>query len=119
MSDTVMIEVPNTARMLACCAGIAADGHEPATTKPGTVAAEYLGMEEQASPVSIDDRIAGLWFDAHKPPPDEPVLVTIAGIPCATPGNLTTITGQKKTAKTAFWQPSPPLPFPNAATRLA
>ena len=36
MSDTVMIEVPTTARMLACCAGIAADGHEPKPAKPGS-----------------------------------------------------------------------------------
>jgi AAA domain len=28
MSDTVTIEAPTTARMLECCAGIAADGHE-------------------------------------------------------------------------------------------
>lgn len=102
MSDTVMIEVPTTARMLECCAGIAADGHEPQPAKPGTAAAEYLGMEDPASSVSIDDRIAGLWFDPHKPPPDEPVLITIAGTPCATPGNLTTITAQKKSGKTAY-----------------
>jgi len=102
MSDTVMIEVPTTARMLACCAGIAADGHEPAATKLGTAAAEYLGREAPASSVSIDDRIAGLWFDAQKPPPDEPVLVAIAGTACATPGNITTITAQKKSGKTAF-----------------
>lgn len=87
MSDTVKIEVPTTSRMLACCAGIAADGH---------------GTDEQMNPVSIDERIAGLWFDPHKPPPDEPVLVTIAGTPCATPGNITTITAQKKSGKTAF-----------------
>ena len=102
MSDSVMTEVPTTARMLACCAGITADGHDYATTKPGTTAAEYLGMEAQASSVSIDERIAGFWFDPHKPPPHEPVLVTIAGIPCATPGNITTITAQKKSGKTAF-----------------
>jgi len=83
MSDSVMIEVPTTDRMLACCTGIGADGH-------------------QANTVSIDERIAGLWFDAHKPPPDEPVLITIVGTPCATPGNLTTITAQKKSGKTAF-----------------
>jgi hypothetical protein len=102
MSDTVMIEVPTTARMLACCAGIADDGHEPKPAKPGTAAAEYLAMEAPASSVSIDDRIAGFWFDPHKPPPDEPVLVTIAGIPCATPGNITTVTAHKKEGKTAF-----------------
>ena len=59
-------------------------------------------MEERANPISIDDRIAELWFDPHTPPPDEPILVTIAGTPCATPGNLTTITAQKKSGKTAF-----------------
>jgi hypothetical protein len=102
MSDTVMIEVPTTARMLACCAGIAADGHELKPTKPGTAAAEYPGMEAPAGSILIEERIAELWFDPHKPPPDEPVLVTIAGTPCATPGNITTITAQKKAGKTAF-----------------
>jgi hypothetical protein len=71
MSDTVMIEVPTTARMLACCAGIAADGHEPKPAKPGTTAAEYLGMEE-AAPVTraprkltlrLPDEILGMKFD--------------------------------------------------------
>jgi hypothetical protein len=102
MSDTVMIEVPTTARMLACCAGIAADGHELPRAKPSTTAAECLGREAPASSISIDDRIAGLWFDPHKPPPDEPVLICIAETPCATPGNITTITAQKKSGKTAF-----------------
>ena len=102
MNDTVMIEVPTIHRMLECCAGIAADGHESKPTRPGTAAAGYLGMDKQAITVSIDDRIAELWFDPQKPPPGEPVLITIAGIPCATPGNITTITAQKKSGKTAL-----------------
>lgn len=75
-----------------------------------TMAREAAGVDSdgrplEASPssISIDKLITGLiWFDPHKPPPDEPVLVTIAGIPCATPGNLTTITAQKKSGKTAI-----------------
>jgi hypothetical protein len=49
MSNTVMIKVPTTARMLECCAGIAADGHQPKPAKPGSVAAEYLGTEDASS----------------------------------------------------------------------
>ena len=68
-----------------------------------TARAALNAITEDAPPssVSIDERIAGLWFDPKKPPPEEPVLVAIAGVPCATPGNITTITAQKKTGKTA------------------
>jgi len=52
--------------------------------------------------ISIDERLSKLWFDPKNPPPDEPVIVTIAGVPCATPGNITTITAQKKSGKSAF-----------------
>jgi hypothetical protein len=71
MSDTVTIEAPTTARMLACCAGIAADGHEPKPAKPGTTAAEYIGMEEAAPVIRaprkltlrLPDEILGMKFD--------------------------------------------------------
>ncbi len=53
MSDTVMIEVPTTARMLECCAGIAADGHEPKPAKPGSLAAEYLGMDSAETSIPL------------------------------------------------------------------
>jgi hypothetical protein len=56
MSNTVMIEVPTTARMLECCAGIAVDGHEPRPAKPGTVAAGYLGTEE-TPPMNVSRRL--------------------------------------------------------------
>lgn len=57
---------------------------------------------EKADSVSLDERISGLWFNPHKPPPEEPVLIKIAGVPCATPGNITTITAQKKSGKSAL-----------------
>lgn len=60
------------------------------------------GATDQPNTVPIEQIIAGLWFDPRNPPPEEPVLISIAGVACATPGNLTTITAQKKSGKSAF-----------------
>jgi hypothetical protein len=88
--------------ILADMSGIGADGHPRPALRPGTTTAEYLGTDSSLKSISIDERIAGLWFDPRKPPPEEPVLIEIVGIPCATPGNLTTATAPKKSGKTAF-----------------
>ena len=46
MNDTMTIELPTTARMLACCAGIAADGHPLQTN--GSLS-EHLGTDAGAT----------------------------------------------------------------------
>jgi len=53
-------------------------------------------------PADLEARLAGMWFDPQKPPPDEPILVSIAGISCATAANLTTVTAPKKSGKSAL-----------------
>ncbi len=102
MSDTMMIEVPTTERMLACCAGIAGDGHEPQSTKPSTVAAEYLGTDTP-SLANIAEKLTPLRFNINTPPPDTTsVFKTSTGATIATRGNISALTAQAKAGKSAF-----------------
>ena len=47
MNDTMTIELPTTDRMLACCAGIAADGHP---LKANGSLSEYVPSQDEATP---------------------------------------------------------------------
>jgi len=65
--------------------------------KCDTVDTEFDSYGDLGSPLD------GLcWFDPQHPPPVEPVLLTVGGVACATVGNITTITAQKKAGKSAF-----------------
>jgi hypothetical protein len=48
------------------------------------------------------DFINSRLFDVDKPPPPEPVIYWIGGVPISTPGNLTVISAHIKTGKTNF-----------------
>jgi hypothetical protein len=47
-------------------------------------------------------RLAEVVFDASKPPPDEPVVFSIAGVEICHPGNITVIEAHLKAGKSAF-----------------
>jgi hypothetical protein len=82
---------------------ILADALEAATNTPAeavSIASDALTRITREIPTEESQDI---WFNLDNPPPDEPVLVTINDVPCATPGNLTTATAQKKSGKSAFF----------------
>lgn len=70
------------------------------------LATEWAEIDETplalADTNGIMDRLAEVVFDASKPPPEEPVAFSIAGVEICHPGNITVIEAQLKAGKSAF-----------------
>ena len=58
--------------------------------------------DAEADRVDIMEKLRAVSFNVNSPPPDEPVIMSVAGVGVCHPGNITTVEAQQKAGKSAY-----------------
>lgn len=118
--QSLMRDPPVMEHAESLAAGVCASGISRAAGEVSQRFQRTIERDPERAHWIIDDHIRGLsdlatslpgaelpeklWFDPNSPPPEATICLSLAGVPFATAGNLSTLTAQKKSGKTAVLQ---------------